>query len=101
MSPPYLPAAADLVVRSGYQGKLHRARSGSSGRVTTHARCALSTVEIVGKSIPPGTPVRRLCRYPWCFRAEVVAAGVDPHTGHVSRQTPMPKPGRVVPAVAP
>lgn len=87
MTEPFGP----LVVRSP-RGILHRAQPGPE----LHARCAggrpfrgevLTPAEAVAWA--KGRPAV-LCRYPWCFRAVLEAAGEDVQVGHVARYLARP-----------
>lgn len=82
-----------LIVRSAGRGVLHRAQPGPR----LHIRCAggrpftgdvLTSDE--AREYATGRPAI-LCRYPWCFRAVVEAAGLDPSVGHVVRRVGLPR----------
>lgn len=84
-----------LVVRTK-RGILHRAAAGPR----LHVRCAGGR-PFVGDVLTPEQAVEWaregewvLCRYPWCFREAVRAAGIDPEVGHVIRNVYRPHPGK-------
>jgi len=81
-----------LVFRS-QRGMLHRAKPGPR----LHIRCSGGR-PLRGKVLTPEEAVNHaigrpavLCRYPWCFRAAVEAAGLPPEVGHVARYIAKPR----------
>lgn len=76
------------------RGMLHRADVDGRNRPVLHPRCRAGkplTGRIVSEAeaveLATGRP-GILCRYPWCFRRLVVAAGLDPAVGHYVRRIP-------------
>lgn len=77
-----------IVVRTK-RGVMHRAKPGP----VVHVRCRGGR-PFVGEVLTVDE-VRRwatgrewaLCRYPWCFRQVLRAAGIDPEVGHYARET--------------
>lgn len=79
-----------LVYRSR-RGILHRARLDFRGAPLLHPRCAAG-VALKGEVLTDEQALEWatgrepvLCRYPWCFRATLQAAGVSVEVGHMQR----------------
>ena len=90
-------AFGPLIVRSAGRGVLHRAQPGPR----VHVRCSGGRPFLGGVLTPEeareyatGRPAI-LCRYPWCFRAVVEAAGFDPSVGHAVRRVGLPREPRL------
>jgi hypothetical protein len=80
------------------RGILHRVTLGLRGEPVLHPRCRAGqplrgSVLTDAEAIEWATGSEaRLCRYRWCFREVLSAAGVDVEVGHVARHVSLGEP---------